>query len=159
MYAVRREELPWGKAKEQTWRRLATGAAWVEAMSSGTSESPVRAWESEKREREKGERRKKGHVPVQVCASHANWTGTTESHRLLWCDWWTHGVWRLGHQSRQSRRRDWRLHGTTSSLRRASAPWVTPYALAQLLYKSRQPNWCDWKWLDLKKKLLVGFIS
>jgi hypothetical protein len=83
MYAVRREELPSGKAKEQTWRRSVTEAARAEAVSGGTGKSPVRA--RERVRREKGERRKKGCAPVQVqvCISCANRTDVTESLHLL----------------------------------------------------------------------------
>jgi hypothetical protein len=45
----------------------------------GLPDRPVhtRERESEKRERENGERRKRGHEPVRVSTSHVNRTGVT----------------------------------------------------------------------------------
>jgi hypothetical protein len=75
-----------------------------------------------------------------------------------WHDWWTRVTWwpvvpsAVARLSRSSPR------GTTSTVVHASATLVTSGRLTRLLDKSRQMDWRDSKWSDLKK-CFTGFIS
>jgi hypothetical protein len=76
-------------------------------MCISTTRRRRRSWErSEREQRKRMERGGRNHTPIQVWASHANWSSVTESRRMFWRDWWTCGEMRLGRQSHRSRRWD-----------------------------------------------------
>jgi hypothetical protein len=84
---------------------------------------------AQERGRREKERRKRGRTSVQVSACRTNQTGVTESHCLLWRNWWIHDATWLDCQSHQSGRHDSMTPEQMAQLRHASpvGTYVVPH--------------------------------
>jgi hypothetical protein len=83
---IETRELPSERRRTDFGGRMGVGRRW----STSGDGSPTRR-ERRGRGKKERKRKKKGSHGLTLLTSRANLSGVTESHQLLWRDWWTHG--------------------------------------------------------------------